>query len=103
MERTTQRVAFWLGVLVLGSVRTSHAGALNIPLDAFLGQFGPWTIGLLFIIGIVGVASWFAQHYMDNAYSPVLSGVLPMVTKAGIGGGMIGILGVLGLGAGATL
>jgi hypothetical protein len=78
------------------------AGALGIPLDAFLVTFTTFVQGLGLVLGTVGLAGWIGSLF-DNPFSTILAGSVNYFTKAGMLGGGLFILPLLGLVAGATL
>src|SRR2546426_11472838 len=97
-----RRLMIGLGLVVLGSARASAAGALGIPLDGFLTQFQTFVVGLGLIMGLVGLTGYVGSLF-DNPFSNILAGSVGFFTKAGLLGGGGGIMGLLGLGGGATL
>jgi hypothetical protein len=99
MKRT---VGLGVGLLVLGSVRVSYAGALGIPLDGFLTQFQTFVVGLGLIMGLVGLTGYVGSLF-DNPFSNILAGSIGFFTKAGLLGGGVILMGLLGLVGGATL
>ncbi len=99
MKRT---VAIGMGGVVLLSARLSSAGALGIPLDAFLTTFQTFVVGLGLIMGLVGLVGYVGSLF-DNPFSHVLAGSIGFFTKAGLLGGGTVLLGLLGLVGGATL
>src|SRR2546428_12607371 len=90
-----------VGLLVL-SARASWAGALGIPLDGFLTQFQTFVVGLVLIIGLVGLTGYVGS-LMDNPFSNILAGSVGFFSKAGLLGGGVVIMGLLGLVGGATV
>jgi hypothetical protein len=88
--------------VVLLSAQPSMAGALGIPLDAFLATFKTWVVGLGLIMGLVGLVGYVGSLF-DNPFSHILSGSIGSFTKAGILGGGTVLMGLLGLVGGATL
>jgi hypothetical protein len=95
-------VAVGVGVAVLLSARLSYAGALGIPLDAFLATFQTFVVGLGLIMGLVGLVGYVGSLF-DNPFSHVLAGSIGFFTKAGLLGGGTVLLGLLGLVGGGTL
>src|SRR5882672_4425473 len=89
-------------VLLLGSVTSSLAGGLGIPLDGFLTQWQGWVIGLGIILFITGLAGWAGEKF-NTPYQPMLAGSMGIFTTAGLLGGGLTIAGLMGLTAGATL
>jgi hypothetical protein len=57
------------GAILLGA-RTSWAGALGIPLDAFLQTFQQWVIGLGLIMGLVGLVGYVGSLFDNRALHP---------------------------------
>ena len=94
-------VAVILAMVGLGA-RTASAGALGIPLDAFLTQFQTWVIGLGLIMGLVGLTGYVGAQF-DNPFSHILAGSVGFFTRAGLLGGGTILLGLMGLAGGATL
>jgi hypothetical protein len=88
------------GLLLIA--RVSWAGALGIPLDGFLTQFQTFVVGLGLIIGLVGLTGYVGS-LMDNPFSNILAGSVGFFTKAGLLGGGIVLMGLMGLVGGATL
>src|SRR5437667_2637938 len=99
MKRT---IAFGVGCVVLFSVRASWAGGLGIPLDGFLTQFQTFVVGLGLIMGLVGLTGYVGSLF-DNPFSNILAGSVGFFTKAGLLGGGVVLMGLLGLVGGATL
>src|SRR6266852_1973693 len=99
MKRT---VALGVGMIVVLSARASYAGALGIPLDGFLTQFQTFVVGLGLIIGLVGLVGYVGS-LMDNPFSNILAGSVGFFSKAGLLGGGVVLMGLLGLVGGATL
>ena len=99
MKRTMIMLA--CGVLLVSAQR-SDAGALGIPLDAFLATFKTWVVGLGLIMGLVGLVGYVGSLF-DNPFSHILSGSIGFFTKAGLLGGGTVLMGLLGLVGGATL
>jgi hypothetical protein len=95
-------LALGLGLLVLVSARTSWAGALGIPLDGFLTTFQTFVVGLGLIMGLVGLTGYVGSLF-DNPFSNILAGSIGFFTKAGLLGGGVTLMGLLGLVGGATL
>ena len=95
-------VAMGLGVALLLSARVSWAGALGIPLDGFLTQFQTFVVGLGLIMGLVGLTGYVGSLF-DNPFSNILAGSVGFFTKAGLLGGGVVLMGLLGLVGGATL
>jgi hypothetical protein len=94
-----------VGTVVMGTVlsaRLSFAGALGIPLDGFLTSFQAWAVGLTLLIGLVGLIGWIGS-LMDNPFSNILAGSIGFFSKAGLLGGGVTLLGLMGLVGGATL
>jgi hypothetical protein len=89
-----------LGVLL--SVHVSHAAGLGIPLDGFLTQFQTFVVGLGLIMGLVGLTGYVGSLF-DNPFSNILAGSIGFFTKAGLLGGGVILMGLLGLVGGATL
>jgi len=94
-------VAVILAMVGLGA-RAASAGALGIPLDAFLTQFQAWVIGLGLIMGLVGLVGYVGSLF-DNPFSHVLAGSIGFFTKAGLLGGGVALMTLLGLVGGGTL
>ena len=88
------------GLLLIA--RVSWAGALGIPLDGFLTQFQTFVVGLGLIIGLVGLTGYVGS-LMDNPFSNILAGSVGFFSKAGLLGGGVVLMGLLGLVGGATL
>jgi len=88
------------GLLLIA--RVSWAGALGIPLDGFLTQFQTFVVGLGLIIGLVGLTGYVGS-LMDNPFSNILAGSVGFFTKAGLLGGGIVLMGLMGLVGGAML
>ena len=101
MTRHTQ-LALGLGMVVLLSARASFAGALGIPLDGFLTTFQTFVVGLGLIMGLVGLTGYVGSLF-DNPFSNILAGSVGFFTKAGLLGGGVTLMGLLGLVGGATL
>ena len=99
MKRT---MAIGIGGVVLLSARASFAGALGIPLDGFLTQFQTFVVGLGLIMGLVGLTGYVGSLF-DNPFSNILAGSVGFFTKAGLLGGGVVIMGLLGLVGGATV
>jgi len=99
MKRT---VMVTIGILVLLSAQASFAGALGIPLDAFLTTFQTFVVGLGLIMGLVGLVGYVGSLF-DNPFSNILAGSIGFFTKAGLLGGGTVLMGLLGLVGGATL
>jgi hypothetical protein len=78
------------------------AGALGIPLDAFLTTFLLWVQGLGAVVGAVGLLGWVGSMF-ENPFTHLLAGSVGYFTKAGILGGGLVILPMLGLIQGALL
>lgn len=97
-----KRIALYAGLIILAFVPEGNAGALGIPLDAFLVQLLTWAIGLTLIMGMFGLLGWAGQHF-DFAGSTMFAGLLPFFVRAGIVGGGATILAGLGLVSGAVL
>ena len=68
-------------VMIMLSARASYAGALGIPLDAFLATFQTWVIGLGLIMGLVGLVGYVGALF-DNPFAHILSGSIGFFTKA---------------------
>jgi hypothetical protein len=100
--RTKQMLARGLGGLVLLSAQTSFAGALGIPLDGFLTTFQTFVVGLGLIMGLVGLTGYVGSLF-DNPFSNILASSIGFFTKAGLLGGGVTLMGLLGLVGGATL
>lgn len=96
----------WSGVVGGGSVllgaRLSEAAAMGIPLDAFLGTYQLFVIGLGLLIGLIGLAGWIMSR-MENQIGHILHGSMNFFTNAGLLGGGTTLMGMLGLVGGATL
>lgn len=89
-------------VSLMGRAGWAEAASLGIPLDGFLVTLLNWAMGLGFVIGGVGLVGWIGSMF-DNPFAPILAGSIGFFTKAGLlGGGMI-ILPMLGLVQGALL
>ncbi len=88
------------GLLLIA--RASWAGALGIPLDGFLTQFQTFVVGLGLIIGLVGLTGYVGS-LMDNPFSNILAGSVGFFSKAGLLGGGVVLMGLMGLVGGATL
>ncbi len=99
MKRT---VVLGISVGLLLSARASWAGALGIPLDGFMTQFQTFVVGLGLIIGLVGLTGYVGS-LMDNPFSNILAGSVGFFSKAGLLGGGVVLMGLLGLVGGATL
>jgi len=99
MKRTM--VVAVMVVVGLGA-RTASAGALGIPLDAFLAQFQIWVVGLGLVMGLVGLTGFVGAQF-DNPFSHILAGSVGFFTRAGLLGGGTVLLGLMGLVGGATL
>jgi hypothetical protein len=97
-----RHLAIGLGMVVLCSARTSWAGALGIPLDAFLTTFQTFVVGLGLVMGLVGLTGYVGSLF-DNPFSNILAGSVGFFTKAGLLGGGTVMMGLLGLVGGATL
>jgi hypothetical protein len=91
-----------LGIGMTLSARVSEAGALGIPLDGFLTQFQTFVVGLGLIMGLVGLTGYVGSLF-DNPFSNILAGSVGFFTKAGLLGGGVVLLGLLGLVGGTTL
>jgi len=100
--RRPRTVAMGFGVALLLSARVSWAGALGIPLDGFLTQFQTFVVGLGLIMGLVGLTGYVGSLF-DNPFSNILAGSVGFFTKAGLLGGGVVLMGLLGLVGGATL
>ncbi len=99
MKRT---VVLGIGISLLLSAHASWAGALGIPLDGFLTQFQTFVVGLGLIIGLVGLTGYVGS-LMDNPFSNILAGSVGFFAKAGLLGGGVVLMGLMGLVGGATL
>lgn len=99
MKRT---IMYSIGLLILSTARTSFAGALGIPLDGFLTQFQTFVVGLGLIMGLVGLTGYVGSLF-DNPFSNILAGSVGFFTKAGLLGGGVVLMGLLGLVGGDTL
>jgi hypothetical protein len=97
-----QQLAIGLGMGVLMTASTSWAGALGIPLDSFLTTFQTFVVGLGLIMGLVGLTGYVGSLF-DNPFSNILAGSIGFFTKAGLLGGGVTLMGLLGLVGGATL
>src|SRR6266704_958029 len=97
-----RRLMIGLGLVVLGSARASQAAGLGIPLDGFLTQFQTFVVGLGLIMGLVGLTGYVGSLF-DNPFSNILAGSIGFFTKAGLLGGGVILMGLLGLVGGATL
>ena len=97
-----QQLAVGLGMVVLVSARASYAGALGIPLDGFLTTFQTFVVGLGLIMGLVGLTGYIGSFF-DNPFSNILAGSIGFFTKAGLLGGGVTLMGLLGLVGGGTL
>jgi hypothetical protein len=78
MRRTMVRSLAMVGML---SARVCYAGALGIPLDAFLAQLQTFVVGLGLIMGLVGLVGYVGSLF-DNPFSHVLAGSIGFFTKA---------------------
>src|SRR3989440_6945816 len=97
-----QRIAAGIALGVLLSAQASYAGALGIPLDNFLATFQTFVVGLGLIMGLVGLTGYVGSLF-DNPFSNILAGSIGFFTKAGLLGGGVTLMGLLGLVGGATL
>jgi hypothetical protein len=97
-----QAITCGIGTVVLLSARASWAGALGIPLDGFLTTFQTFVVGLGLIMGLVGLTGYIGSLF-DNPFSNILAGSVGFFTKAGLLGGGVVMMGMLGLVGGATL
>jgi hypothetical protein len=97
-----QAITFGIGTVVVLSARASWAGALGIPLDGFLTTFQTFVVGLGLIMGLVGLTGYVGSLF-DNPFSNILAGSVGFFTKAGLLGGGVVMMGMLGLVGGATL
>jgi hypothetical protein len=97
-----RRLALGLGMVVVLSAQASWAGALGIPLDAFLTTFQTFVVGLGLIMGLVGLTGYVGSLF-DNPFSNILAGSVGFFTKAGLLGGGVTLMGLLGLIGGATV
>jgi hypothetical protein len=96
-----RRIVLGLGMMVVLSARASFAGALGIPLDGFLTQFQTFVVGLGLIMGLVGLTGYVGSLF-DNPFSNILAGSIGFFTKAGLLGGGVVLMGLLGLVGGGT-
>ncbi|HEX6827117.1 MAG TPA: hypothetical protein VF077_12440 [Nitrospiraceae bacterium] len=96
------RIVYGCSLLILLSARVSFAGALGIPLDGFLTQFQTFVVGLGLIMGLVGLTGYVGSLF-DNPFSNILAGSIGFFTKAGLLGGGVVLMGLLGLVGGGTL
>lgn len=99
---TPRPLAVMLGTALVLTARPSWAGALGIPLDGFLNQFQTFVVGLGLIMGLVGLTGYVGSLF-DNPFSNILAGSIGFFTKAGLLGGGVILMGLLGLVGGATL
>jgi hypothetical protein len=97
-----QILAIAMGVAVVLHAQQSFAGALGIPLDGFLTTFQTFVVGLGLIMGLVGLTGYVGSLF-DNPFSNILAGSIGFFTKAGLLGGGVTLMGLLGLVGGATL
>jgi hypothetical protein len=97
-----QAVAVVVAAVVVASVQGSEAGALGIPLDGFLTTFQTFVVGLGLIMGLVGLTGYVGSLF-DNPFANILAGSVGFFTKAGLLGGGVTLMGLLGLVGGATL
>jgi hypothetical protein len=110
----TEETMQWRRVLTLGlqgavplvllvGVSVANAGGFGIAgLDGFITNFNTGVTGLGVTVGGVGLVGYVGS-LMDNPFSTILSGSINFITKAGILGGGLPMLQVLGLTPGATL
>lgn len=91
-----------MALFLMVSARVSYAGALGIPLDGFLTQFQTFVVGLGLVMGLVGLTGYVGSLF-DNPFSNILAGSIGFFTKAGLLGGGVILMGLLGLVGGATL
>jgi len=78
------------------------AGSIGGGLDAFLGTWQAWCLGLGIFFFITGAAGWFLSK-MGMFHAPVLDGAMNLIVPAGVFGAILTIAGGLGLAAGGTL
>jgi len=98
----SRRILLLVVVGVLASTQGSQAAGLGIPLDGFLTQFQTFVVGLGLIMGLVGLTGYVGSLF-DNPFSNILAGSIGFFTKAGLLGGGVILMGLLGLVGGATL
>jgi hypothetical protein len=91
-----------LVLAVLLMARAAQAAGLGIPLDGFVGQFETFVTGLGMAVGLVGLTGYVGS-LMDNPFSNILAGSVGFFTKAGMLGGGVALMGLVGLVGGATL
>jgi hypothetical protein len=80
----------------------AQAAGLGIPLDGFIGTFETFVVGLGLAVGLVGLTGYVGS-LMDNPFSNILAGSVGFFSKAGLLGGGVTLLGLVGLVGGATL
>jgi hypothetical protein len=71
-------------------------------IDAFLGTWQAWCIGLGIIFFVTGGAGWFLSK-MGMFHAPVLDGAMNLIVPGGVFGAILAIAGAIGLAAGGTL
>lgn len=101
-RRRARQLGQGLAVVLVLHVGQAAAGGLGIPLDGFLQTFVTFILGVSFIVALVGLLGYVGSA-MNNTFGNMLAGSVNFFVLAGLLGGGVVILGLLGLAAGATL
>jgi hypothetical protein len=89
-------------LLLLGTVGSSWAGGLGIALDGFITQFQTFVQGLGILIGTVGLAGYVVSQ-LNNPFGHLLAGSINYFVTAGLFGGVLTLMPLLGLIGGGTI
>lgn len=92
---------FTFGLLCLWAA-PGYCASLGIALDEFLTTFETFMVGMGIVMGMAGLVGYVGSLF-DNPFSNILAGSIGFFTKAGLLGGGVTLLGLLGLTSGALL